>query len=150
MTTTLITTPTMAKAELKTKENDASVDAFIEQQTPEVAADCRSIMRLMKKVTGEPPRMWGASMVGFGRYQYKGASGREGEWFVTGFSPRKANMTVYVLTGLDKSAALLKKLGKHSTGKGCLYLKRMSDVDPKVLEDLIAKGVKGLEKMRVK
>lgn len=150
MTTTLITTPTMAKAELKTKENDASVDAFIEQQTPEVAADCQSIMRLMKKVTGEPPRMWGASMVGFGRYHYKGASGREGEWFVTGFSPRKANMTVYVRTGLDKSAALLKKLGKHSTSKGCLYFKRMSDVDPKVLEELIAKGVKGLEKMRVK
>lgn len=140
----------MAKAELKTKENDASVDAFIEQQTPEVAADCRSIMRLMKKVTGEPPRMWGTSIVGFGRYHYQGASGREGKWFVTGFSPRKANMTVYVLTGLDKSAALLKKLGKHSTGKGCLYFKRLSDVDPKVLEELIAKGVKGLEKMRVK
>lgn len=140
----------MAKAELKTKENDASVDAFIEQQTPEVAADCRAIMKLMKKVTGEPPRMWGTSIVGFGRYHYKGASGREGEWFVTGFSPRKANMTVYVLTGLDKSAALLKKLGKHSTGKGCLYFKRLSDVDPKVLEELIAKGVKGLEKMRVK
>lgn len=140
----------MAKAELKTKENDASVDAFLSKQPKEVAADCRAIMELMQKVTGEPPRMWGASMVGFGRYRYKGASGREGEWFVTGFSPRKANLSVYVLTGLDKSATLLKKLGKHSTGVGCLYFKRLSDVDPKVLEELIAKGVKGLEKMRVK
>lgn len=139
----------MAKAELKTKENDASVAAFIEQQSAEVAADCRAIAKLMKKVTGETPRMWGTSIVGFGRYQYKGASGRAGEWFVTGFSPRKANMTVYVLTGLDKSAAQLKKLGKHTTGKGCLYFKRFSDVDEKVLEELIAKGVKGLEKMRV-
>ncbi|QQR86550.1 MAG: DUF1801 domain-containing protein [Flavobacteriales bacterium] len=140
----------MAKAELKTKENEASVDAFIDQQAEEVAADCRAIMKLLKKVTGEPPRMWGASIVGFGRYHYKGASGREGEWFLTGFSPRKANLSVYVLTGLDKSATLLKKLGKHSTGVGCLYFKRLSDVDTKVLEELITKGVKGLEKMRVR
>ncbi len=107
-------------------------------------------MKLMKKITGEEPRMWGASIVGFGRYHYKGASGREGEWMLTGFSPRKANLSLYILTGLDKSAAQLKKLGKHSTGKGCLYFKRLSDVDAKVLEELIVKGVKGLEKMRVR
>ncbi len=140
----------MAKAELKTKENDASVEAFIANQSEEVAADCRAIMKLMKKITGEEPRMWGASIVGFGRYHYKGASGREGEWMLTGFSPRKANLSLYILTGLDKSAAQLKKLGKHSTGKGCLYFKRLSDVDAKVLEELIVKGVKGLEKMRVR
>ncbi|MBK8228227.1 MAG: DUF1801 domain-containing protein [Flavobacteriales bacterium] len=140
----------MAKAELKTKENDASVEAFIAEQSEEVAADCRAIMKLMKKITGEEPRMWGASIVGFGRYHYKGASGREGEWMLTGFSPRKANLSLYILTGLDKSAAQLKKLGKHSTGKGCLYFRRLSDVDAKVLEELIVKGVKGLEKMRVR
>ncbi len=140
----------MAKAELKTKLNDASVDAFIDAQPEEIATDCRTIMKLMKKATGEEPMMWGASIVGFGRYHYKGASGREGEWMLTGFSPRKANLSLYILTGLDKSAAQLKKLGKHSTGKGCLYIKRLSDVDLKVLEELIAKGVKGLEKMRVR
>lgn len=140
----------MAKAELKTKENDASVETFLDQQPEEVAADCRAIVKMMQKATGEKPRMWGASIVGFGRYHYKGASGREGEWMLTGFSPRKANLSLYILTGLDKSAAQLKKLGKHSTGKGCLYIKRLSDVDPKVLEELVVKGVKGLEKMRVK
>ena len=140
----------MAKAELKTKENDASVEAFIAAQPDAVAADCRSIMKLMKKATGEEARMWGASIVGFGKYRYKGASGREGEWMLTGFSPRKANLSLYILTGLDKSAVQLKKLGKHSTGKGCLYIKRLGDVDVKVLEELIVKGVKGLEKMRVR
>ena len=139
----------MAKAELKTKENDASVEAFIAKQGEEVAADLRTIARLMKKATGEEGRMWGASIVGFGRYHYKGASGREGEWMITGFSPRKANLSLYILSGLDKETALLKKLGKHTTGKGCLYIKRLSDVDVKVLEELIAKGVKGMEKVRV-
>lgn len=140
----------MAKAELKTQANTASVSAFIDKQDAEVAADCRTIIKLMKKATGEEPKMWGATIVGFGRYAYKGASGREGEWMLTGFSPRKANLSLYILTGLDKSAALLKKLGKHTTGKGCLYIKRLSDVDLNVLDELIAKGVKGLEKMRVK
>lgn len=140
----------MAKTELKTRENDASVDAFISKQPEDVAADCRAIIALMTKVTGEAPRMWGASIVGFGRYHYKSASGREGEWMLTGFSPRKANLSLYILTGLDKSATLLKKLGKHSTGRGCLYIKRLGDVDQQVLEELVVKGVKGLEKMRVR
>jgi len=104
----------------------------------------------MRKVTGEEPRMWGASIVGFGRYRYKGASGREGEWFLTGFSPRKTNLSLYILTGLEENAALLARLGKHTTGKGCLYIKSLNDVDVKMLEELVAKGVKGLEKMRVR
>ncbi len=140
----------MAKTELKTKLNDASVDAFIDAQPAEVAADCRAIVALMRKATGEGPKMWGASIVGFGKYHYKGASGREGEWMLTGFSPRKANLSLYILSGLDKSAGLLKKLGKHTTGKGCLYIKRLSDVDAEVLEALIQKGVRGLEKARVR
>lgn len=140
----------MARAELKTKENDADVEAFIAMQPEGIASDLRDIMKLMRKATGEAPRMWGASIVGYGRYHYKGASGREGEWFVTGFSPRKANLSLYILTGLDKSAAQLKQLGRHSTGKGCLYIKRLADVDVKILEALILRGVKGLEKMRLK
>lgn len=140
----------MAKVELKTKVNEASVDAFIDQQPADVAADCRTVMSLMKKATGEEPRMWGAAIVGFGRYAYEGASGRAGEWMVTGFSPRKANLSLYILSGLDKETALLKKLGKHTTGKGCLYIKRLSDVDLKVLEQLIVKGVKAMAKQRVK
>lgn len=140
----------MPKAELKTKENDASVEAFIDQQPEAVAADCRVIMQIMRKATGEEPRMWGASIVGFGKYRYKGASGREGEWMLTGLSPRKANLSVYILSGLEQHAALLQKLGKHSTGKGCLYIKRVGDVDVKVLEQLIKARVKALEKMRVK
>lgn len=140
----------MTKAQLKTRENDASVDAFIDRHPADVAADLRAIARMMEQATGEGPRMWGASIVGFGRYRYKGASGREGEWMLTGFSPRKANLSLYILSGLDEANGLLKKLGRHSTGKGCLYIKRLSDVDPKVLERLIAQGVEAMEKQRVK
>ena len=140
----------MAKVELKTKVNEASVDAFIDQQPADVAADCRTVMSLMKKATGEEPSMSGAAIVGFGRYAYEGASGRAGEWMVTGFSPRKANLSLYILSGLDRETALLKKLGKHTTGKGCLYIKQLGDVDLKVLEQLIEKGVKAMAKQRVK
>lgn len=139
----------MAKAELKTKETKASVEAFIAKQTADVAEDCRAIMKMMKKASGEEPRMWGTSIVGFGRYHYKGASGREGEWFITGVSPRKTNLSLYIFAGFEKEAALMKKLGKHSTGSGCLYFKRLADVDVKVLEELIVKGVKAMEKQRI-
>jgi hypothetical protein len=140
----------MAKAELKTKVNTASVDAFIDKQPEAVAADCRTIIKLMKKATGEEPEMWGAAIVGFGRYTYEGASGRSGEWMITGFSPRKTNLTVYIMSGFEKEAALMKKLGKHTTGKSCLYIKRLTEVDLKVLEELIVKGVKAMAKTRVR
>ena len=140
----------MAKTELKTKETKASVGAFIAKQPEEVRADCQTLVKLMKKATGEEPRMWGTSMVGFGRYHYKGASGREGEWLITGFSPRKTNLSIYIIMGFEKHAALMKKLGKHSTGKGCLYVKRLADVDMKLLDELILKNVKAMEKVRVK
>ena len=140
----------MAKAELKTKVNEASVEAFIDKQSADVAADCRIISKLMKKATGEEPKMWGASIVGFGRYAYEGASGRSGEWMITGFSPRKTNLTVYIMMGFEKEAALMKKLGKHTTGKSCLYIKRLSDVDLKLLEELIVNGVKAMAKTRIK
>lgn len=140
----------MAKAELKTKVNEASVEAFIDKQPEPVAADCRTIIMLMKKATGEEPKMWGAAIVGFGRYAYEGASGRSGEWMVTGFSPRKTNLTVYIMMGFEKEAALMKKSGKHTTGKSCLYIKKLGDVDVKVLEEPIVKGVKAMAKTRIK
>lgn len=140
----------MAKAVLKTKETASSVDAFLAKQPAETVADCRVIMALMKKATGEEPKLWGPSIVGYGRYAYKYDTGREGEWMVTGFSPRKANMTLYIMTGFEKETALLQKLGKHTTGKSCLYIKKLSDVDLKVLESLIVKGVKTMAKQRIK
>jgi len=139
----------MAKAELKTKETTASVEAFIAKQPADVAADCRTIMAFMKKATGEDARMWGPSIVGYGRYAYKYETGREGEWMITGFSPRKANMTLYIMMGFEKEAALMKKLGKHTIGKSCLYIKKLSDVDMKLLEELIVKGVKAMAKTRI-
>ncbi len=140
----------MAKAELKTKVNEASVDAYIDQQPADIAADCRTIMGLMKKATGEEPKLWGGSIVGYGRYTYKYDTGREGEWMITGFSPRKANLTLYIMMGFEEEAALMQKLGKHATGKSCLYIKKLADVDLKVLETLIVKGVKAMAKQRVK
>ncbi len=140
----------MARTELKTKETNASVDAFIDEQGDDVAADCRMLIKLMKKATGEEPRMWGASMVGFGKYRYKGASGREGEWLITGFSPRKTNLSIYFLSGFKNHEALLQKLGKHTTGVGCLYVKRLADVDIDLLDELVLKNVKAMEPMRVR
>ena len=140
----------MASSEVKTKETKASVDVFVEKQPEEVRPDLRTLIKVMRKATGEEPRMWGTSIVGFGRYAYKGASGRSGEWMVTGFSPRKANLSIYIMMGFEKEATLMKKLGRHSTGKGCLYVKRLADVDMKLLEELVVKGVKAMDKVRVK
>jgi hypothetical protein len=140
----------MAKAELKTKETTASVEAFIAKQPADIGADCRTIMGLMKKATGEDPKLWGPSIVGYGRYAYKYDTGREGEWMITGFSPRKANLTLYIMMGFEEEAALMQKLGKHTTGKSCLYIKKLSDVDLRVLESLIVKGVRAMEKQRIK
>jgi hypothetical protein len=139
----------MAKAELKTKETTASVETFIAKQPADIAADCRTIMDLMRKATGEDPKLWGASIVGYGRYAYTYDTGREGEWMITGFSPRKANLTLYIMMGFEEEAALMEKLGKHTTGKSCLYIKKLSDVDLRVLESLIVKGVRAMAKQRI-
>lgn len=100
----------------------------------------------MKQATKAEPKMWGTSIVGFGTYHYKYASGREGDWFQTGFSPRKQSLTLYLMGGLDMHQAALKKLGKHTTGVGCLYIKKLGDVDKKVLKEIIAAGAKRLKK----
>ena len=124
-------------AELKTKETTASVAEFLNAIPDEQRRkDCKAIAGLMRKATGKSPKMWGTSIVGFGKYQYQGRS-QGGEWFVMGLSPRSANLTLYLLAGPKNNAALLKKLGKHSLGGSCLYIKRLADVDTKALQQLI-------------
>jgi hypothetical protein len=130
-------------AALKTRPSRLSVKAFIDAvPVPDRRKDCRTVMRLMKAVTGESPKMWGKSIVGYGTYRYKYASGREGDWPLTGFSPRKQDLTLYIMAGCARFPALMKKLGPHKTVVSCLYVKRLSDVDLKVLERLIRESVK--------
>ncbi len=139
----------MAKsAELKTKLNDASVEGFLNSVKDEqTRADCFEILKIMKQVTKEEPKMWGSSIIGFGSYHYKGASGREGDWMLTGFSPRKQNLTLYLMGGFDTHVDLLKKLGKHKTSVGCLYIKKLEDVDVKVLKELIKKSFNTMKQL---
>jgi len=134
-------------AELKTKLNDASVQKFLNSISDEKKRkDCFTILELMKKITKAEPKMWGSSMVGFGIYHYKYESGREGDWFLTGFSPRKQNLTLYIMSGINKYDELMKKLGKYKTGKSCLYINGLEDVDKKVLKDLITESFKYMSK----
>jgi hypothetical protein len=134
-------------AELKTKPTDRSVAAFLEGLADESRRkDCREILRIMKRVTGKQPRMWGPSIVGFGSHHYRYESGREGDWFLTGFSPRKRDLTLYVMAGFKRHDALMAKLGKYKTGKACLYLGKLEDVDTKVLEELVSASVEHIRK----
>ena len=130
----------MVKAEIKTKETEASVDEYLNGVEDErQRADSFRIVEMMKRISGAEPKMWGVSIVGFGMETYKSpATGREVDWMKIGFSPRKANLTLYVLHQPKVKMDLLEKLGKHKTGKGCLYIRQLSDVDEKVLEKLIA------------
>ena len=135
-------------AELKTKKNEASVTKFLDGVKDEKKRqDSYTILKLMKQITKAEPKMWGTSMVGFGSYHYKYASGREGDWFVTGFSPRKQNLTLYIMSGISKYPDLLKKLGKFKTGKGCLYINKIEDIDIKTLKELIKQSVGYLMKL---
>jgi hypothetical protein len=133
-------------AELKTQRTEASVDAFVSGIADDARReDCMTLLRIMKQATGAEPAMWGPSIVGYGSYHYKYASGREGDWFVAGFSPRKRDLTLYIIAGFERYDALMAKLGKHTTGKSCLYIKRLADVDLMVLEELIAASVKHMK-----
>ena len=134
----------MAKAKLKTSVTNASVSDFLESISPEEQRqDALVIDKLMRKATGEAPKMWGTSIIGYGSEQLKYASGRELDWLKIGFSPRKQNISLYVLMGgKEKYTDLLKKLGPHKTGVGCLYIKRLSDIDMEVLEKLIKLALK--------
>ena len=129
----------MAKAELKTKKNEASVEKFLAGiSDKERQADCRALVPIMKRAAKAEPKMWGASIVGFGEWHYKSASGREGDWFKMGFSPRKDALTLYLSCGGGWNEKLLSKLGKHKLGMGCLYIKRLADVHMGALKGLIA------------
>ncbi len=128
---------------LKTQKNTASVDEFLNSvEDAEKQADCRKLVELMQRATGEPPAMWGKAMVGFGSYHYRYESGREGDWFLVGFSPRKRELSVYIMPGFSQYDDLMDRLGKHKTGKSCLYIKRLADIDLDVLEQLIQASVK--------
>lgn len=134
-------------SDLKTTPNNASVEDFLNQVEPEQKRqDAFEILRMMKEVTGAEPQMWGPSIVGFGAYHYKYESGREGDWFLVGFSPRKQNLTLYIMAGFKRYEELLAKLGKHKTGKSCLYLNKLADVDEEVLRQMVAASVEYLSK----
>lgn len=131
-------------AQIKTKETDSSVEDFINSVKDEAKRkDSFTILTMMQKASKEKPKMWGSSMIGFGNKIYKSpATGREVEWFKVGFSPRKANISLHLVLDIKKYATELKKLGKHKTGVGCLYINKLDDVDIKVLEKLIAEASK--------
>ena len=133
--------------ELKTKPTDKSVDLFLKRvENPTKREDSFKILELMKELTKEEPVMWGDSIVGFGKYHYKYASGREGDWPLVGFSPRKQNLTLYIMSGFDKYSELLENLGKYKTGKSCLYINKLKDVDTKILKELILESVEHMKK----
>lgn len=133
----------MAKAELKTKENDGSVDDFMGSIDDETKRDdSRKIAAMMERISGEPPRMWGTAIIGFGKEPLKYASGRELDWPKIAFSPRKANITLYLTCNASEYADTLARFGKHTTGKGCIYIKQLADIDEKVLEKLVKASLK--------
>ncbi|MFT4179009.1 MAG: DUF1801 domain-containing protein [Thermomonas sp.] len=136
-------------SEPKTKASDASVDAFLAQQPEDRRADCEAMSMMMQAATGEPPVMWGGSIVGFGKYAYV-SSGKTNEWPLVGFSPRKNDLTLYLMTGFDDAGPLLDKLGKHKTSKACLYIRKLADVDQKVLRKLVDASVKAMAEKRIR
>jgi hypothetical protein len=133
-------------SELKTKPNDQSVEEYLTRvDDDKKRQDSTTILALMKEVTGAEPRMWGDSIIGFGSYRYKYASGRQGEWFLTGFAPRKRNLTLYIMSGFAEYDDLLGRLGKFKTGKSCLYVNKLEDIDLPKLKELVEKSVRHME-----
>ena len=133
-------------AEQKTKPTNESVEDFL-NRIPEAErrADCFALAKMMEEITGEKPVMWGPSIVGFGSYSYKYASGHAGDWPISGFSPRKKDLTLYIMVGFEKYPELMEKLGKHSHSKSCLYIKRLSDIHVPTLKKLIKIGIRDLK-----
>jgi hypothetical protein len=132
--------------ELKTKPTKKSVDDFLKKvEHPTKREDSFKILNLMKEVTKEEPIMWGDSIVGFGDYHYKYASGRDAHWFLVGFSPRKQNLTVYFMSGFEKNTEILKDLGKFKTGKSCLYINKLKDINLEKLKELVSDSIKQLK-----
>ncbi|ACV26532.1 DUF1801 domain-containing protein [Kangiella koreensis] len=136
----------MAKTENKTQPTEQDVASFLQQVEPaQKLEDCQQILNMMKKATGAEPKMWGGSIIGFGEYHYQYASGHEGDWFLTGFSPRKQNISVYIMAGFKRYEELMAQLGKYKTGKSCLYINKLEDVDKAVLEELIKLSARYVE-----
>lgn len=133
----------MATAENKTQPTEQSVESFLDSVDDEQKrADSYTLLKLIGEITGDKPVMWGSSIVGFGTYHYKYASGREGDFMVTGFSPRKRNLTIYIMLGFDQYAQILSRLGKYKTGRSCLYVNKLADIDVDVLRELLEADVK--------
>jgi 23S rRNA A2030 N6-methylase RlmJ len=134
-------------AELKTKQNTGSVIAFIQSVADENKRnDCMTLLKLMKKLTKKEPALWGDSIVGFGSFHYKSEkSKQEGDWYMTGFSPRKQNLTIYIIPGFAQYGDLMQQLGKHKTGGSCLYINKLADVDEKVLTELITRSFNAMK-----
>lgn len=133
----------MAKSEPKTKAAKGSVEKFLGALEADRRGDCEALVKMFRRVTKAEPKMWGSSIVGFGDQHLRYESGRELDWFVAGFSPRKKDLTLYLSGGRPIDEDLATRLGKHSTGKGCLYIRRLSDVDAKVLEQVVREAVRG-------
>ena len=134
-------------AELKTRPVKASVAGFLAAiDDPQKRADARTVAAMMRRATGKRAKMWGSSIVGYGSYHYKYASGRQGDFMLTGYSPRKSALTVYIMPGFSPFKNLMSRLGKYKTGKSCLYIKRLSDVDEAVLEELIDRSVRHMRR----
>lgn len=135
-------------AELKTKPNEASVLDFLATiEDKKKRDDCYEIMNMMEEVSGEQPKMWGKSIIGYGTYHYKYASGREGDWMRIAFSPRKQNLTLYLLSGVESHPELLEKIGKYKNGKSCFYIKKLDDIDRNILKQLMIASLEKLQKM---
>ena len=135
-------------AEVKTTPNAGDVEAFLSSVEDETKRDdCYAILKMMEEITGEPPKMWGGTIVGFGSYNYKYESGRTGTWFLTGFSPRKQNLTMYLMPGAESLEDLFEGLGKYKMGKGCLYVKKLEQIDQDILRKLIQGSVDKLKEM---
>jgi hypothetical protein len=133
----------------KTTPTAASVEAFLNAIADDARRqDCLAILEIMKRATAAEPKMWGPSIVGFGNYHYKYESGREGDWFLTGFSPRKRDLTLYIMAGFERYDALMEKLGEYKTGKSCLYVKRLADIEVAVLTQLIQESVDHMRRVR--
>jgi hypothetical protein len=134
-------------AELKTKLNYGNVEAYLNAvENEKKRQDAFTILELMQKVTGEEPKMWGDSIVGFGIYHYKSESGREGDWFLTGFAPRKQNLTLYIMPGFERYNEVMQSLGKYKTGKSCLYINKIEDIDLETLEELVKQSFEFMQK----
>lgn len=131
----------------KTQPNNSNVNAFLDSVAEDKKrADSFKLLKIMQEITNESPKMWGSSIIGFGNYHYKYESGREGDFFIVGFSPRKQNLTLYIMPGFERYEKLMADLGKYKTGKSCLYIKSLDDVDMKILKELISNSVSYMNK----